>query len=596
MKKFAAAILIAIIVAVAVVYYILGGLPGNVRKKHSTSHGKGGNQSSGIIPPDEVENNKLPGKNSKINKIDKAEMIRVPAGKFRMGTVRKDTGAKENEIPGKIVELDGFYIYKSEVTIGQYEKFIATTGYFSGDDWKVLIPKKEKGKKGVDFYIEKSDSDDYNPNIPVVNVTWDDALAYCRWAGVMLPTEAQWERACRGNIDVIYPWGDNPDTSNLNCIDNGNIPKKDMYILQNNRGITHVGLFSGGGSRIGANDMAGNAAEWCLDFYMPGYYSKMPDKNPSGPDKGKDRVVKGGSWKNHIAQCRVSAREGRNPEKPYLEVGFRGVWSEKSIEPKGIADKAGVLSETRKNSKDGAVMILIPGGEFTMGAESGDKEADSDEKPARKVKLNNYYIYKYEVTNAQFNKFTQETGYKADGEWKLLYSNFSANHPVSEVSYTDAEAYAKWAGGRLPTEAEWEKAARGTDGRKYPWGNQWKNELSNNREMKGKRDNVAKLEKFNGIWFGTLPVGSYPDGKSPYGVMDMAGSVSEWCRDWYGENYYSDSVTENPQGPADGEERVLRGGSFYDKPDQMRCSSRDDDDPEKWCNLYGFRVVVPVEK
>lgn len=597
MKKFAAAIFVAIVVAVAVVYYILGGLPGSVRDKHSTSHETGSNQSSGIIPPDEVENGGKPrGKSTKINPADKAEMVRVPAGKFRMGGIGNDPASKESERPGKIIELDEFYIYKNEVTVGQYEKFIATTGYFSGDDWKVLIPKKEKGNKGVDFYLEKVDSDNYNPNMPVVNITWDDALAYCRWAGVMLPTEAQWEKACRGNTDVIYPWGDNPDPLYLNCIDNGSIPQKEMYILEKNRGVTHIGIFGKGVSRTGASDLAGNAAEWCLDFYQPGFYADTPDKNPTGPDKGKQRVVKGGSWKDHIGRCRVSAREGRYPEKLYLDVGFRGVWSEKLMEPKGTADKTGALSETRKNTKDGAVMILIPAGEFIMGADKGDKSVDSDEKPARKVKLGNYYIYKYEVTNAQFNRFTQETGYKADGEWKLLYSNFSANHPVSEVSYTDAAAYAKWAGGRLPTEAEWEKAARGTDGRIYPWGNQWNAEFCNNREMKDKREDVAKLEKFNGIWFGTLPVGSYPDGKSPYGVMDMAGSVSEWCLDWYGENYYKENVTDNPKGPSDGEERVLRGGSFYDKREQMRCSSRDDDDPEKWCNLYGFRVVVPVEK
>lgn len=596
MKKLAAAIFIAVIAAVAAVYFILGGLPGNVAKKHSPNHDSDKNPTSGIVPPHQVENdNEHREKNIKINPVDKAEMVRVPAGKFYLGTIRKDGEAKDNEIPGRIIELNEFYIYKNEVTTGQYERFIAATGYFSGDDWKVMIPTKEKGKKGVDFYLEKSDSDNYNPNMPVVNVTWEDALAYCRWAGVMLPSEAQWEKACRGNVEVIFPWGDNPDPSHLNCIDNNIIPVNEIFVLQENRGVTHVGLFGKGVSRTGASDMAGNVAEWCLDFYLPGNSVKISDKNPSGPDRGKERVIKGGSWRDPVNHCRVSTREGRDPEKTYLEVGFRGVWSEKPMEPKGIKEKTGIPTDTRKNTKDGAVMILIPGGEFLMGAENNDKEAGSGEKPARKVTLKDYYIYKYEVTNAQFNKFVQETGYKADGEWKLLYSNFSVNHPVSEVSYTDAEAYAKWAGGRLPTEAEWEKAARGTDGRKYPWGNEWNPEFCNNREMKVRRNNVAKLEKFNGIWFGTLPVGSYPDGKSPYGVMDMAGNVSEWCADWFGEDYYRENINDSPKGPPEGEERVLRGGSFYDKPEQMRCSSRDEDDPEKWCNLYGFRVVVETD-
>ena len=594
MKKFAIAILIAILAAAGVVYFILGRMPGSVKRDKDYQHSE--NNEIGIIPPQEVnQNNKKAPGSGKVNPVDKAEMVKVPAGEFPMGASNKDTDAKDNEKPAKTIWLDEYYIYKNEVTIGQYEKFIAATGYFTGDEWKKLIPKKKKNKKGVDFYLENVESDDYNPNMPVVNIRWEDALAYCRWAGVMLPTEAQWEKACRGKTQVIYPWGDKALVNNLNCIDNKNIPANEMLILKDGKGITHIGLFHKGGSRTGANDMAGNAAEWCLDFYQPAYYKTISPKNPAGPDEGKTRVVKGGSWQNHIKDCRVSAREGREPGEVYLDVGFRGVLQETPVKIKGeIKNKETKLPEIKKNTKDKAVMILIPEGEFTMG--SNNKSADSDEKPQGKIKLDSYYIYKYEVTNLQFNRFISETGYQAEGDWKLLYNNFTKNHPVAEVSYNDAAAYAKWAGGRLPTEAEWEKAARGKDGRLYPWGNRWNPEYCNGKEMKSKRKDVAKLEKFNNVWYGTLPVGSFPQGKSPYGIMDMSGNVAEWCKDWYRDDYFTKGINKNPQGPDDGEERVLKGGSFFEEKNNMRCSSRDDDDPEKWCNLYGFRVVIPVKE
>jgi formylglycine-generating enzyme required for sulfatase activity len=240
-------------------------------------------------------------------------------------------------------------------------------------------------------------------------------------------------------------------------------------------------------------------------------------------------------------------------------------------------------------SKDRATLIYIPAGNFTMGSAISDAEADTDEKPQRAVYLDSFWIDKTEVTNAMFAQFAQATGYKTDAEregWGYGYRPYSnewtqlssANwrtphglnaptenldkHPVVQVSWNDAAAYCQWAGRRLPTEAEWEKAARGnTDTRIFPWGNApAANHLLNLADSNVNRS--WSLYYLNDGYAFTAPVGSYPSGASPYGVLDMAGNVWEWTNDWYDENYYSRSSTNNPQGSNSGTRKAMRGGSW----------------------------------
>lgn len=196
--------------------------------------------------------------------------------------------------------------------------------------------------------------------------------------------------------------------------------------------------------------------------------------------------------------------------------------------------------KTKVNPKDGAEMIWIPAGEFTMGSNDLD-----DAKPPHKVYLDGYWIYKTEVAVSQYRKFCKATRRKMPPapSW-----GWKDNHPVVNVTWSDATAYAKWAGVRLPTEAEWEKAARGTDGREYPWGNKW--DASKCANSVGRRLS------------GTRPVGSYPQGVSPYGVHDVAGNVMEWCADWYDAGYYAKKMNRNPKGPRSGKYRMFRGGSW----------------------------------
>lgn len=207
---------------------------------------------------------------------------------------------------------------------------------------------------------------------------------------------------------------------------------------------------------------------------------------------------------------------------------------------------------TAVNPKDGAAMVWVPAGEFLMGSNDGA----SDEKPQRTVYLDGYWMYKYEVTVAQYRKFCHETGRKMpeapDWGWK-------DDHPIVNVSWNDGKAYADWAGARLPSEAEWEKAARGTDGRMYPWGNKWDASKCMTTPLTSIR-----------------PVGSYDSGASPYGCMDMEGNAWEWCADWYDGGYYKIAPSRNPKGPSGGRYRVLRGGSYiFYKGSGFRCARRD---------------------
>jgi formylglycine-generating enzyme required for sulfatase activity len=221
-------------------------------------------------------------------------------------------------------------------------------------------------------------------------------------------------------------------------------------------------------------------------------------------------------------------------------------------------------------------MVCVPAGEFLMGSTDDDPYAEDDEKPQHAVYLDAFWIDKYEVTNAQYRACVKAGACEEPRPCDIDDYN-APEQPVVCVSWDDAQDYAAWAGGRLPTEAEWEKAARGTDGRIYPWGNSPPDcNKANYGDCAGK----------------TLPVGSHPDGASPYGALDMAGNVWEWVADWYDPDYYSQSPGRSPQGPESGDFRVLRGGAFRNDLRGVRCAVRFGLYPNFWNDGGGGRVVV----
>jgi formylglycine-generating enzyme required for sulfatase activity len=251
---------------------------------------------------------------------------------------------------------------------------------------------------------------------------------------------------------------------------------------------------------------------------------------------------------------------------------------------------------------DKVPMIVVPAGDFIRGGRSArsekkvpgvdTKKKKNDSAPVRRIYLDTFRIEKFEVTNAAYARFVAATGHspprlaRSGKPWGGNWSRFewggrksppgAGDLPVSLVTWFDAEAYCVWVGKRLPTEAEWEKAARGPGGNIYPWGG----------EASPGSANFGKKHE------GPLPVGSFPSGKSPYGVMDMAGNVAEWVNDYYYSAYYAKSPDRNPRGPRRGSRRVVRGGHWRETSENIRADHRWSGVPSERHGGVGFRCAL----
>ncbi|RPH79813.1 MAG: formylglycine-generating enzyme family protein [Nitrospiraceae bacterium] len=224
-------------------------------------------------------------------------------------------------------------------------------------------------------------------------------------------------------------------------------------------------------------------------------------------------------------------------------------------------------------------MVEIPAGEFAMGLDG--MQALEDERPKHRVWLPTFFIDLHEVTTAQYASFLAATSRAAPWQWNTVDLTQHSDRPVIGVDWSDADAYCRWKGKRLPTEAEWEKSARGTDERVYPWGNRVPHKDLANFAL-GARFSYSQV---------LMPVQSYERGKSPYGLYHMAGNVWEWVQDWYAANYYEVSPEHNPQGPELGQFKVLRGGSWSDLPKYLLTYGRFKLPPETRNSYIGFRCA-----
>jgi formylglycine-generating enzyme required for sulfatase activity/predicted Ser/Thr protein kinase len=312
-----------------------------------------------------------------------------------------------------------------------------------------------------------------------------------------------------------------------------------------------------------------------------------------------------------------ASRPGAAPRQPWspawkwvlagvLAVGLLvgGVWIGSRISLRAASPPQ--PGATRVWETDGAVMVYVPAGTFWMGS-SEDEPGNVDARPQHEVYLDAFWIDRTEVTNAQFTAFLNAQGNQTESGMTWLnvraehylieevdgqYQPKSGyeQHPAIEVTWYGANAYCVWAGKRLPTEAEWEKAARGTDERIYPWGDEFDGTRVNFCDANCDPD--GENADWDDGYADTAPVGSYPAGASPYGALDMAGNVWEWVADWYGEDYYAGSPDGNPAGPETGEYRVSRGGSWSYSPIGVRAADRTRDPPGGSYGDNGFRCAL----
>jgi formylglycine-generating enzyme required for sulfatase activity len=236
------------------------------------------------------------------------------------------------------------------------------------------------------------------------------------------------------------------------------------------------------------------------------------------------------------------------------------------------------IGSTQIAEKDGMVLMYVPAGESRMGSANTEQDAQRDEQPQHMVYLDAFWIDRTEVTNAMYAKCVKAGACQAP--WNSSSDTIGDprfdNYPVAGMTWQRAKVYCEWAGRRLPTEAEWEKAARGTDGRVYPWGNM--------------PPDPQRLN-YNANLGGTTEVGSYPAGASPYGALDMAGNLWEWVADWYDNDYYASSPPSNPPGPPPQAYHSCRGGSWNNTAPFVRAAYRGNDDPGKCDGLVGIRCA-----
>ncbi len=444
-----------------------------------------------------------------------------------------------DEAPRHRVPVAAFRIGRTQVTNAEYAMFVAASGYRAPSHWPEEAPTADQESH------------------PVSYVSWEDARAFCAWAGGFLPSEAQWERVARGDDERTWPWGDDAPTAN--------------HATFAAAGTSAVGLHPAGASPFGALDLAGNVWEWTTSAYRAYPYDAVD--GPEGDASPEPRVVRGGAYSHGPREIRCSYRHGMLPGAVDHYVGFR----------LACAPEASLSLDL--------ALVDVPAGDVRLGNDERPSRgvALPDEAPQHIVAVAAFELAATPVTNAQYVAFIRATGHPAPPHWPDgTVPEGVDEHPVTYVDWFDASAYCRFTGTRLPTEAEWEKGARGADSRLYPWGDDEPESLDSVLSQHTGRARAA----FGRGSKGGAPtfVGRFPEGASPYGVLDMAGNVWEWLSTAYAPYpYRADDGREDPELDSP---RVLRGGSFASmRSSFVRCASRSRSAPGRRSAHIGFRVA-----
>ncbi|MFC1997292.1 formylglycine-generating enzyme family protein [Chloroflexota bacterium] len=580
-----------------------------------------------------------------IRPLDGMRMNHIPGGRFQMGSSEAEIEDAiglcrqyyhicnrwyyERESPLHSVTLDSFWIDRTEISNAQYRLCVEAG----------ICSEPSTCKKGEPTY-----DDIDRANHPVVCVNWEDAQNYCQWVGTRLPTEAEWEYAFRGEDRSIYPWASDFDGTMLNyCDQNCDQSHADQRFDDGYPQTAPTGSYPSGVTWSGIFNMSGNVSEWVSDWL--GEYAVEPVINPTGPTTGTEKMIKGGSWFFHPTYCRGAVRPSIDPDTRFDYLGFRCasspavilVDSDDQIPMEDLitsTTEPGIIEPTLSQSDtvsdtvaedltslnsagqidptpstdgtrgdmdgnsairpgDGMDMVLVPAGSFIMGSSGNEPGASPAEFPQHNVDLYSYWIDKTEVTNAQYGQCV-----KAGACRTSKYENAPAynglDFPAVGVSWQDAADYCGWVAARLPTEAEWEYAAKGVMGSTYPWGYEFDgNKLNFCDQNCGER--WADVS-FDDGYRESAPVGSYPEGSSWVGALDMSGNVWEWVWDWYAD--YTTASQSNPKGPEKGTQKVIRGGAWASPAEGVRTSYRIDEGgdirPSTSHPNIGFRCVVPI--
>ncbi len=481
------------------------------------------------------------------------------------GTVRMGSGASEggfdDEKPQHGVSIgEGFYLGKYEVTQEQWKAVMGTAPW--------------SGKEGVVA----------DPDHPAVYVSWEDAQAFIQKlndaAGsdlYRLPTAAEWEYACRAKTTSPWSFGENSA-----------LLGKYAWNQKNTYGVGERYAHQVGTklpNPWGLYDMHGNVSEWCQDWYSESYYRITSRVDPQGPEEGTYRVARGGDFSRSASLMRSAYRGfmgsgDREPSGSHT-TGFRLV---KLPDESDTASDREITVTTAAGTTH--KMMLVPAGSFTMGWVGRvfpEGSSIGESTTAHFVDVERYYIDIYEVTNLKYVAFLNALGKNSNaagrkllelsedsvqiresaGKFELKSSDYG-NHPVVSVTWYGGQAYCEWIGGQLPSGAQWEKAARGTEGRTYPWGNEWDNRRANIFNSGDPFDN------------GTTPVGYYDggsnrdgyqtmDGRSPYGIHDMSGNVEEWV---LSKNFNYPYIATDGRELVDNSEdrRIIRGTRWLNSP------------------------------
>ncbi|MGD0092842.1 MAG: DUF2950 family protein, partial [Planctomycetota bacterium] len=560
------------------------------------------------------------------------DLVLIPAGKFMMGSPAAEKDHNNGETQHEVTISKPCYMGKYVVTVAQFERFVEAEKYQTMAEKEDLAYSYD-GKKWdkVNGANWRKPGFDQGPDYPVCDVNWDDAKAFCEWLSrtcgktVGLPTEAEWEYACRAGTRSRFCSGDNDGDLDGVAWYSGNCGTKPHHPVGQKKP-----------NAWGLYDMHGNVFEWCQDWFDK--YPPGAATDPQGAAKGIGRVVRGSCRVNPARYCRSASRAVITPDTRVDLLGFRVVVGSPrpadtppavAVQPEtppapppadvAAYAKANGLAPALSLDLGGAKMdmLLVPAGEFNMGSNDGRP----DEKPVHRVQIGKpFYMGKFTVTVAQFRAFTEAAKYETDAErageaftwkdgkeqgvkginWKTPGFPQKDNFPACAISRNDALRFCNWASERtagvppasisaaetaavqkwtvrLPTEAEHEYACRAGTTTKFNTGDKDSDleETSWFQKNSGMHPNACGLKKPNA-----------------WGLYDMHGNVVDWVQDYYSDTYYAASPRVDPAGPASGAAYVVRGGAYHHPPFLCRAAVRYGVPAFLGHTAAGFRCVL----